>query len=330
MRILVLGGTAFLGRAVSRAALARGHEVVCAARGSAPVADGARLVAVDRDDPDGLAPLRGQRWDAVVDVSRQPGQVRRAVAELTADHWVLVSSANVYARFDHLEQDEHGPLLDPLADDVMPDMSRYGEAKVACEQAVATTSSWTAVRAGLICGPGDDSGRLGYYPWRLAHPTGADVLVPPDLDHPVAVVDVDDLADWLVTCAQEQVHGALNATGPTHRLGDLLDLAREVAGSDVTLRPVPAEVLAEAGVEAWAGTPSLPLWVDDPEWRFFSTLDSSRARAAGLVTRPLRQSLARALAHEQTRTTPRTCGLTDEQERDLRRRLDHHQEDARA
>src|SRR5690606_21335999 len=134
--------------------------------------------------------------------------VRRAVAALDARHWVFVSSGNVYAHFDRPEQDETSELLEPLAAHVMADMSEYGPAKVACEQAVrdgGTTA--TIIRSGLIGGPGDWSGRTGYYPWRLANPTGTDILVPGDLAFPCALIDVDDLAAWVVTCAVDRIDG---------------------------------------------------------------------------------------------------------------------------
>lgn len=144
---------------------------------------GARLLVVDRDEESGLSPALGQSWEAVIDVSRQPGQVRRAVRDLDADHYAFISSGNVYADFTRLEQAEDAPLLEPLDGDVMTDMSEYGAAKVACEQAVREgVSSSTVIRSGLIVGPGDPFGRAGYYPWRFAHPTGPDVLVPDDLE----------------------------------------------------------------------------------------------------------------------------------------------------
>lgn len=322
MRVLLLGGTAFLGRAVAGAALERGAAVTCAARGTGPVPAGADLVRLDRDRDDGLAPLRGTTWDAVIDLTRQPGHARRAVRDLEAVHWVLVSSGNVYARFDRPEQAEDAPTLAPLADDVMADMSQYGPAKVACEEAVrGGCESWTIVRSGLIGGAGDWSGRNGYYPWRFAHPTGADVLVPPDPSMPTALIDVADLAEWVVECAAHRHHGVFNVTGPTVELGRFLSTAREVAGSAAAPRPLPADVLAAAGVGAWMGPSTLPLWIEDPDWRWFATLNSDAARAHGLRTRPLRETLAAALAYEEERTEPRQTGLTDDEERALRAHL---------
>ena len=316
MRLLVLGGTAWLGRTVAEEAVARGHDVTCLARGSAPPPDGVRFVVADRDVDDGLAEVAGKAWGAVVDVSRQPGQVRRAVRDLTAHHWVFVSTGNVYAAFAEVEQGEDSPLRGPLDGDVMEDMETYGEAKVACEAAVrGGGSTATIVRSGLIGGPGDWSGRTGYWPWRFAHPLGDEVVVPAALDFPCALVDVRDLAAWLVLAAEQRLDGVFNATGPTTTLGDVLAAAAAVSGSSARPRPVPVERLRELDVQGWMGPASLPLWIDDPDWRGFATMDTTRARAAGLTTRPLDQTLRDVLAFEETRDEPRRAGLTDDEER---------------
>lgn len=324
MNLLLLGGTAFLGRAVAREARDRGISVTCLARGSAPPPEGVELVRADRDRDDALAAVSGHRWDAVIDVARQPGHVRRAVRDLGTRHWVLISTGNVYARFDRPEQDEQAALLPPLDGDVMADMTDYGPAKVACEDVVRTAPAPAAIiRAGLIAGPGDWSGRSGYYVWRCAHPTAEDMLVPPDLAFPCALIDVDDLAAWVVSCAVDRIEGTFNATGPTTSLGDLLETCREVVGDGApVVRPVPADVLEREEVAEWMGPKSLPLWITDPDWRFFATLDTSQARAYGLRTRPLGETMARALEYELTRDEPRQAGLSDEDEIALRAALD--------
>jgi nucleoside-diphosphate-sugar epimerase len=322
MRILVLGGTAFLGRAIATDALQRGHAVTCLARGNGSPPAGAAFVAADRDDVEGLAAVRSEQWDAVVDVSRQPGQVCRAVRELATSHWVFVSSSNVYADFSATEQDETAATLEPLDGDVMESMQTYGAAKVACENAVRTSGgSATIVRSGLIGGPGDVTGRSGYWPWRFAHPTADDVIVPDDAALPCALIDVRDLASWIVTAAHQRIDGTFNATGPTTTLGDVLALSRDVAHSAAALRPVSADQLGRLGVASWMGPKSLPLWIDEPSWRGFATLDTRRARAAGLETRPLRETLSDVLDYENAREAPRQAGLTDDDERAIRRSL---------
>ncbi|MFC4140091.1 MULTISPECIES: NAD-dependent epimerase/dehydratase family protein [unclassified Microbacterium] len=323
MEILILGGTAFLGRAIANEAIARQHTVTCLARGTSPAPAGVTFVVADRDEEGGLAEVTGRRWDAVIDVSRQPGQVRRAVRDLDTRHWVFVSTGNVYAAFDRPEQSEDAALLDPLDGDVMESMEDYGPAKVACERAVSVAaSSSTIARCGLIGGPGDASGRTGYWPWRFASPTGDDVIVPDDLDFPVALIDVRDLASWLVTAAEQRIDGVFNATGPKTSLGEVLETSRQVAHSEAALRPVPLDRMADLGIAEWMGPKSMPLWIADQEWRWFATMDTSRARAAGLVTRPLADTLADTLDFERTRDVPRQAGLTDEEEREVRIALD--------
>ena len=319
MELLILGGTAFLGRCVASAAVARGHTVTCLARGTSAAPSGTTLIAADRDEDHGLTPVAGRQWDVVIDVSRQPGQVRRAVRDLRASHWVLVSSGNVYADFSTIEQDEDSLVRAPLEGDVMEDMSTYGEAKMACEQAIRShCASATIVRSGLIGGPGDWSGRTGYWPWRFDHPTGEDVIVPDDPDFPCALVDVRDLASWMVTVGEQKLDGTFNVTGPTVALREVIATAARVAGSRLPPRPVPAARLADLGIGSWMGPASLPLWIDDPEWRGFATLDTTRARGKGLVTRPLADTLRDTLAYENQRTEARQAGLTDDDERRVR------------
>lgn len=337
-RILILGGTAFLGREVARQSLARGHEVTCLARGSAPPPDGVRFVVGDRDEDDGLAPVRDEHWDGVVDVTLHPVHVHRAVRDLRTDHWVYVSTANVYRPGAGVA--ESAARLDPLDGERMVTMEDYGPAKVACEDAyLASGTTATLARAGLIGGPGDESGRSGYWPWRFAHPVdgveedpdgpdvqdqGGDgsvqgrvpeVAVPDDPDHPTALVDVRDLAGWLVRAVEDRLAGPFNVTGPTTSLAQALAAAAEAAGNRARPRPIPPATLAELGIASWMGPASMPLWIDDPDLRGFGTLDTTRARAAGLTCRPLVETFRDALAWERDRSTPRSCGLDDEEER---------------
>lgn len=325
MKLLVLGGTAWLGSAVAADAVRRGADVVCLARGTSGSApDGARLVTADRDDPAALDGVRHEPWDAVVDVARQPGHVRNAVAALepVARHYVFVSTANVYADQRTLGQDEESPLLAPLESDVMASMEEYGPAKAACEQAVRTTfgtERCLIARAGLIGGPGDRSGRTGYWPWRLAHPSNEQgrVLVPDALDRPTAVVDVRDLAAWLVDVAERGTPGVFDTLGQPLPLGEALETARSAAGGLATIVPAGEQWLTDHGVGEWSGPTSLPLWLRDPEWWGMNARTGARARAAGLTNRPLADTFADLLAWEERRPNPHGAGLTDDEEREL-------------
>lgn len=327
MRLLVLGGTAWLGRYVAATALARGHVVTAMARGESGAAPrGVEMVLADRDRPDAFAWAMQRTFDVVVDVSRQPGHVRRAAAALAgrAGHAVFVSSASVYAEHRAVGQDESTATFAPLADDVMADMSAYGAAKVACERALLEgfgSDRTLIVRSGLIGGPDDHTARSGYWPWRFAHPSGPDgtVLVPDCPDLSVQLIDVRDLARWLVVAAEGNLSGTINAVGDVVRLSDFLDTARGVAGHTGPIMAVPPAWLREHDVTEFMGSRSLPLWIDDDEWRGFMAYDPARARAAGLHPRPLQETLTAVLDYENHRPAhkPRPSGLTDDEERAL-------------
>ena len=190
---------------------------------------------------------------------------------------------NVYARFDAMEQGEDSPLRGPLDGDLMTDMEVYGEAKVACENAVRDADGTaTIVRSGLIGGPGDWSGRTGYWPWRFAHPVGERVVVPDELDFPCAIIDVRDLAAWLVTAPSTGSTAPSTPPAPRRRWREVLATSpRGWPARPPSRCPVAREVLAELGIGAWMGPASLPLWIDDGEWRGFATMDTSRPGPPG-------------------------------------------------
>ena len=215
-------------------------------------------------------------------------------------------------------QDESAPLLDPLDGDVMESMAVYGQAKVACEQHVQRVfgpEHALVARVGLIGGPGDPFDRSGYWPLRFARPAAADgaVLVPDAPGLATQLIDVRDLATWLVEAAARQVSGSYNVAGPTLTLADHLQVARQVAGHSGPVVPVDEQWLTDHGVQPWMGERSLPLWLDDPEWLGFNARDTRAAQAAGLVTRPLAETLADTLDWELTADPGRVrlAGLTD-------------------
>lgn len=304
--LLVLGGTSWLGGAVASFALAAGHRVTCLARGtSGSVPEGASLVVADRSGTDAYAALpRPAAYDLVVDVARQPGHVRGAVAALgeRAGHWVLVSSCSVYARHDEHGADESAQTLPALEADEGT-LEEYGSAKVACEQAVTRALGERALvaRSGLIVGRGDLSERFGYWPSRfaLAAQDGGAVLVPERLDAPVQWVDVLDLAAWLVTAGLAGTAGTFNAMGAAVTLGELLTQAAAVAGFTGSMVTVPDAALVAAGVEEFMGAGSLPLWFHDPQWSAFLDRATAAAAAAGLGQRPLADTLRDALEWER-------------------------------
>jgi 2'-hydroxyisoflavone reductase len=324
MRILVLGGTAWLGRNIVSAAVASGHDVTALARGEAgDPPDGVRFITADRDRDAAFAELEGETWDAVIDVSRQPGQVRRAIEALggRTAHWVFVSTASVYADSTTIGTDETADLLPPLDGEVMETMEDYGSAKVSCERFVLDgigPERSLIARVSLIGGPGDWSGRSGYWVKRLARPSNPErrVLAPDAPDVPVQVLDVRDLAAWLVRSAERKASGIANAGGPTHTFAEHLEAARSVTTFDGPLEVVGEDWLAEHGVEPWMGPRSLPLWLP-AEAIALNAHDTSFASSLGLRSRPLTETLADTLAWELAEPGERRAGLSDEDEREL-------------
>lgn len=327
MRILVLGGTAWVGREVATAALAAGHDVTCLARGSSGgYPDGVRVVRADRDRDDAYDEVAGTDWDGVVDVARQPGQVRGAVARLAdrAGRWAFVSTGNVYASHAIVGADESAALLPAATAEVVgATPEEYGAGKVACEEAVLAGLGERAViaRAGLIGGPGDVSGRSGYWPWRFAHPSNdAGAVLVPASRVAASLIDVRDLAAWLVSAVEGACPpGVYDAVANGGTLQDHLDVARSVAGHAGPVVPMDDAWLTAQGVAEWSGPRSLPLWLADPEWQGFAGRRGERILAAGLRPRPLRETLADTLAWEESRTEAgvRGAGLADEDERAL-------------
>lgn len=320
MRLLVLGGTAWLGSWIVRHAVERRHEVTALARGtSGDLPAGARLLRADRTTPGAFAAATGY-WDAVIDVAQEPGQVRAAVDALAArtGHRVFVSTCSVYSEATRIGGDEEAPIFEPLTADEQSDPSDYGPAKVACERlvldAVGAARSHVA-RVGLIGGPGDTSGRSVYWPWRFAHPSSDDgrVLVPA-ATHLTQVLDVRDLAAWLIEAAERGVAGIANVAGEALPLPDHLALAREVAGGKSVAAPADPAWLEAHDVRPWAGPRSLPLWLPD-EAAGLGSHSTARAESLGLHRRPLAETLADALAWREAHPdVALRSGLSDAEE----------------
>jgi 2'-hydroxyisoflavone reductase len=314
MRLLVLGGTVFLGHAIATEAVARGHDVTCAARGSGGGAP-SRLIKIDRDDPDGLAPLVGEHFDTVIDVAKiSYPHVRRAVEGIKTDHWTFVSSISAYAEYrtGRVGDPLHEPVEEQGSDETM---HNYGGIKVASENAVRDVWGESAfiVRSGLIAGRGDLSDRFGYWPARLAG-TGR-AVVPDSPDQPTHHVDVHDLARWIVDGSEQRIGGTFNAAGLPIPFGELLARIKAVAGGDAELVPVSEAKLIELEVNYWSGPRSLPLWVP-LDLDITRNWDVQPAIDTGLKFQPVEDAVLSSLAYERELglDRPRHAGLTPQEE----------------
>ncbi|MCD2441281.1 NAD-dependent epimerase/dehydratase family protein [Agromyces sp. SYSU K20354] len=311
MDLLILGGTQWLGRELAKEASARGHRVTCLARGEAgAIADGAVLVRADRSQPGAYDEVARHEWDAVIDVTRQPGFARRAAVDLGphAAHWTFISSGNVYAAHDEPGADESAELMAPLeADESTPDT--YGEAKSAIELAYreALGDRLLVIRPGLIAGPGDASGRSGYWVARAAR-DDQPILVPDILDAAVQAIHIDDLVRFTLDSIEQRRTGAFNAVGDRTTFGDWLARSRTIAGHRGEVIAAAPSWLAGQGVAEWSGPDSLPLWIIDPEWSAFLDRSNAAAVAAGLSLRPIDELLAETLEWERAQGLDRERG----------------------
>jgi nucleoside-diphosphate-sugar epimerase len=283
MRLLVLGGTIFLGRHVTAEAVRRGHEVTVFHRGR----HGLELFpAVEHalgDRAGDLAPLHGRSWDAAIDTSGyEPEDVARSSA-LDLGHLVFVSTCNVYPGWPEEPVDEDTPVWTEGDD--------YGPKKAACERAAeaALPGRVASVRAGLLCGPNDNVFRLPWWVRRIA--AGGEVVAPGDPERPVQLIDARDLAAWMLDLAEQRVAGAFNGTAPPGRttMGEALEAAVDATGSGARLHWVPDAVLVAHEVEPWD---ELPLWIPMADGPGTWAIGTERARAAGLRCRPVADTIA--------------------------------------
>lgn len=321
--VLILGGTGWLSGRIAERWLDAGASVTCLARGGRPAPYGARLVVADRD-ADAYDAVAACEWDEVVDVSSRAAHVAAAVDALAgvARHATYVSSVSVYARADEPGADESAETAPPAEPG---DEDDYAREKSAAETAVRAGFAHRAaiVRPGLIVGPGDPTDRFGYWVGRFALAGDGPVLVPDAPDARAQVIDVDDLAGFVVAAGQAAFAGTVNAVGDPLPLTDVLRLARDVAGHGGPLASAPPDWLAAHGVAHWAGPRSLPLWLPD-DMPGFATRSNARYRLLGGSLRPLRATLERTLAGERERglDRDRAAGLTRGEELALIAELD--------
>lgn len=293
MRLLVLGGTGFVGRAIVDDALARGWQVTTFNRGRVDEErPGVEALRGDRLAPGGLDVLRGREWDAVVDTWSGAPRAVRDSANLLADaagHYGYVSTRSVYQAPPVADLTESAPLVDGSAD---AEEGPYDQMKVGGELAAVQAFGDRALlaRAGLILGPYEDIGRLPW--WLLRAARGGPMLAPGPADLPLQYIDARDLAAWMLSAAEQGRSGAYNTVSRRGHttMRELLDRVVEVTGGAAELRWTAPEVVLAAGVEPWN---DLPIWIPPGHpYAFLHNGDVSKASDAGLVCRPVDETVA--------------------------------------
>ena len=314
MRILVLGGTQFVGRALVEAGLEAGEELTLFHRGLTNPGLFPEVEHVLGDRDGGLGALDGRTWDACIDVSgylpRLVGDSATALRD-SVERYVYVSTISVYADLS-VARDESGPLA-TLEDETTEEIGggTYGALKALCERRVTDTFGERAaiVRPGFIIGPYDHTGRFPWWAHRAAR--GGEMIVPASLARAFQAIDTRDLADFLLLRARSPLTGVFNATGPVPpaTMLDLVEAAASASDTDLNVEVVDDAFLTAQGIEN-----ELPLWADDPDWAAWAQVDVSKAIGAGLRFRSIDDTVAATLAH--TEVVP-GLGLEPEREAEL-------------
>lgn len=326
MKLLILGGTRFLGRHLVTAAQLRGHEVTLFNRGNYA----ADVESIKGDRHTELHKLQGRRWDAVVDTSGYLPRAVRAAAEVLAnevERYVFISSQNAYRDVSVPGIEETYPLRALTSEQLQranaidtsgqPSYGElYGGLKALCEQAAEEVmpNRVLIIRPGLIVGPDDYTDRFTYWPVRVAR--GGEVLAPGRPDRFIQFIDVRDLAEWIISMIERKAAGAYNTHGLPNSLTmqQLLDECKSVTGSDAQFTWVSEDFLLQENVAAWS---ELPLWLpeDAPHLKGFMFISPQKAIKAGLTFRPLADTIRDTLTSQKTREL--NAGLDRDKERAL-------------
>lgn len=306
MKILVIGGTIFLGRVFVEQALARGHEITLFNRGKSNPDLFPDVEKIVGDRKESLDALKGRTWDAVFDPSGYFPRDVKATAEVLADnvkHYTFISSISVYKDYAQAGIDESYPV--GQTDDLEAteiNGENYGPLKALCEQTAAAIMPGRvlSVRAGLIVGRFDRSDRFTYWPHRVSK--GGEFVAPMSPDYPVQFIDVRDLAGWCLDMIEKNVTGVFNATGPAtpSTLGEIIDTTKQITGSDAEPVWMTPEFLSENDVQPWV---ELPFYLPPEEVNFAHMHDVSVKKAldSGMTFRSLEDTIKDTLAFVDTR-----------------------------
>lgn len=334
MKILIIGGTIFLGRHLVEAALARGHEVTLFNRGIHHADLYPQTEKLHGNREKDLSALAGKKWDAAIDTCGYLPNVVKKSAEFLkdkVDHYTFISSCSVYKDFDLGGTDENSPVTEISAEQIAEAENidtgerattaaygaAYGGLKLLCERAAeaAMPARVLNVRAGLIAGEYDSIGRFSYWVRRIQE--DGQVLSPGSLARRVRIIDACDLADWIIRMAEARASGIYNATGAEDGLtfGEMLDAIRQISNSNAEFIWADEDFLAAQNIRAWT---DMPLWLPAEHNGIFE-IKNDRAIAAGLSFRPLAETIKDALAdtaNQAPEGIPKV-GITRKREKEL-------------
>ena len=325
LKILIMGGTGFLGPAIVDTATKRGHTLTLFNRGKTHPGLFPNIEQLHGDRKTDISVLGNRKWDAVIDTSAYiPGDVTRSVTLLAPNvqQYLLISTVSVYAKLDKPGMDENAPVAttnEPDAQKVTNE--NYGALKAMCESALQKVMPGraTVIRPGLIVGPGDPTDRFTYWPVRVAR--GGEVLSPESAKDFTQFIDARDLADFIVRCLENKTLGTFNADAQAGSItmGRLLDTCKSVAKSNATFTWVDAKFLEKEKVEPWSDMPAWsPAEGDDAA---FGRVSAAKAKAAGLKYRPLDETVRDTLAWFKTEPAEHQAklksGITAEREAEV-------------
>jgi 2'-hydroxyisoflavone reductase len=315
MKLLIIGGTRFVGRHLMTAALARDHEVTLFNRGNYSAGPAVETIHGDRHNDSDLAKLKGRRWDVVVDTCGHLPRAVSAAAQVlsgSVDVYVFISSQNAYASVSVPGVDETFPRATLTTEQLdqanaidtagQPSYGAlYGGLKALCELAAeeAMSNRVLTIRPGLIVGPYDYSDRFTYWVARVAR--GGEVLAPGRPDRFVQFIDARDLAEWIVRMAEQKAAGIYNANHAPEKITmqSVLEECKVASDSDATFTWASEEFLLQQNVSAWS---AMPLWLPEeaaPHLKGFMFINCDKAIAAGLRSRPVGETISDTLSWYQ-------------------------------
>ncbi|SDN75019.1 2'-hydroxyisoflavone reductase [Paenibacillus sp. yr247] len=321
MKILILGGTKFLGRALTEAALAKGHEITLFHRGLHDAHAFPQVQHIHGDRNVDLAQLQELHWDAVIDTSGYQPEVVDAAAKVLKDqvkHYTFISTVSVYDDLLQVNLNESAPVAEWESPETMDPGRQYGALKALCENAVKKVfpDQTLVIRPGLIVGPYDASDRFTYWPSRFHR--GGDVLVPLPKERKLQFIDVRDLSAWIIRLVEQGTVGTLHASGSEYSMEDVVEACRVMSSNASACTWVSEEFLVANEVGQWM---ELPLWIRSDSLVGMLALDNAKAFESGLTTRPLIETVQDTLAWDLGRSPEnvRLAGMNPSREQELLR-----------